>query len=356
MVLIKPPMRGKAIRILEEIQTIINLPEVKKKFEKWIDMDKDDSARRINSGRLEIFLKAEGKSSAAFDTIVGKLLEPCAKDTILEYAQRQARKDCRLPRGHQFGNFSLIVSYGGVAAQHPHIDLVDPNHQFGLVVTGGTDSTQFLGTGGGQRSHSPGSVAEVWQGMMGDSNPNSAMSPELLGALEKAFEKVPDEFKHFGNLLLPPKHLQDNMEKLEGLDCGALISLPGSVVHAAPAAMSNRAMIFFSSCPDDGETPEYDPDDQYTGVTFIERVIRWLWNKGSLGKPDKMVLLGLMEQYVVQREVKDKAQFEHSHLPEGELRGFVKQLEKFTLSKGNGNAKWKANLFEKMAKCSKLKA
>jgi hypothetical protein len=72
------------------------------------------------------------------------------KQIILDYACRQARRDERFATNisidegdasikeevfYEFNNFSLLVNYGPVPAQPPHIDSIHPNAQFGLIIS-----------------------------------------------------------------------------------------------------------------------------------------------------------------------------------------------------------------------------
>ena len=71
------------------------------------------------------------------------------KETLVRYASAQAIKDARLPNGNNgetgyiFGNFSLIINLYACQAQEPHIDLLLPNWQFGLVLTDNAPGTRF---------------------------------------------------------------------------------------------------------------------------------------------------------------------------------------------------------------------
>ena len=339
------------IYILKQIEGMMRKRLVKNQLENWCNnQDKDDSARHTNSGRMEIFLEAEGKSSQAFDTIVGRHLPAGAKGQLLDYARHQAQKDPRIQgrksrqnksrRGQEkedfkFGNFSLIVSYGEVLPQHPHIDLINPNYQFGLVLPTDADSTEFLDSDDQHHIDSVGSLVIHWREIM--RNTDQTMSLKLIKIMEDD-KKVKGLLEEYGDALLSPKYLRENMKKKK-LPTGSLLSLPGSIVHAGAASDSFRAVIFFSGWPRDARVKEYNPDTQYTGVTLMGDIIGELWDKESLREADKLFLLELMAQYVVQRGIKNKAQFESSYLAEGEIQGFVGKLEKLNLNKGNTRRK-----------------
>ena len=77
------------------------------------------------------------------------LLEPKTKENLLQYAKAQAIKDPRLCGANDggtefiFGNFSLLINFESCQAQEPHIDLLLPNWQFGLVLTDNAPGTRF---------------------------------------------------------------------------------------------------------------------------------------------------------------------------------------------------------------------
>ena len=65
------------------------------------------------------------------------------KQKLIDYASKQARR--ALPNGNLWvlENYTLIVNTEGCSAQAPHIDVVEPNYQFGLMVSDGAPSTQW---------------------------------------------------------------------------------------------------------------------------------------------------------------------------------------------------------------------
>ena len=77
------------------------------------------------------------------------LLDPKMKQILLQYAKDQAIKDARLRDANNgeteyiFGNFSLLINFEPCQAQEPHIDLLLPNWQFGLVLTDNAPGTRF---------------------------------------------------------------------------------------------------------------------------------------------------------------------------------------------------------------------
>lgn len=325
MALVGPPSTNKGIRvvaILQQINKIMQERKTKKRLRQWIEDDKDNSAREIQGGRMEIFLQAEGKKSEAFDRIVGDRLAPGAKQLVLEYAREQATRDPRLQsQQYKFGNFSLIVSFDMVDAQAPHIDLIKPNHQFGLMVSEGATATLFFESN--RHLQSVDAVVEQWQNM---ANVTSVQDPSMPPALIHAMKQEPAVqtlLQCFGDVLFPERYVLFNMKKKTKLPSGSLLSLPGSVVHAAPAAASYRAVIFFSGWPHQNKVAEYNPDTQYTGVMLAGHLTSLLWKKPGVGFAERLFLLQRLAHYIDGSMVKKT----WGHFAPGVLADFVGNIE-----------------------------
>ena len=104
---------------------------------------------KIQADRYEVFVEARSKPCTAFDYLSKKVpvskRVPKMKQILLQYAKDQAIKDPRLngKTEYIFGNFSLLITYGRCKGQEPHIDLLLPNWQFGLVLTDNAPATCF---------------------------------------------------------------------------------------------------------------------------------------------------------------------------------------------------------------------
>ena len=142
MVLIPPPDSpneedARALKILVRLDNVMASSKVRNLMNQCINKG-DNSVRRIQTDRYEIFVRnAADKGSACFDKILRRFdFAVDTKDTLLDYAKRQALKDDRLSTtSYKFGNFSIISTYEVVDVQAPHIDLLKPNYQFGLVLS-----------------------------------------------------------------------------------------------------------------------------------------------------------------------------------------------------------------------------
>ena len=98
---------------------------------------------KIQAGRYEVFVEARSQPCTVFNHLSNGV--PKMKQILLQYAKDQAIQDPRLngKTEHIFGNFSLLINYDSCPAQEPHIDLLLPNWQFGLVLTNNAPATRF---------------------------------------------------------------------------------------------------------------------------------------------------------------------------------------------------------------------
>ena len=324
MAVISPPQDDPdgAVALLRKLNATLEKEEVQQRLDKLIK-DGDESVRLIQAGRYEFFLYAGGKATSAFDEIT-KQMPPDTKRRILSYAATSAAEDPRLEGGlnYQFGNFSLIVSYGQVPAQAPHIDVVKPNHQFGLIVTDGAQGTlvpEKLET----KVRKVEDLIGIWQKLGVEFG--LELPPKLAIAL-RADATVRKLVASFGDVLLPQKNF-DHMVGCPNLPAGSILSLPGNQVHGAPGindADAFRAIIFFSAWPTGSiAVSAYDADTQYTGSVLSGHFVNLLWCQPNIGYNERLFLLHILERYVTESPVPDVA----LHFPEGGLSDFIRAVE-----------------------------
>jgi len=324
MAMISPPKDDPdgVVALLQELNATLEKDGIRQRLDKLVD-DDDESVRLIQAGRYEFFLYASGKKTSAFDEIT-KEMHPDTKQRILSYAATSAAEDPRLEGGfdYQFGNFSLIVSYGQVPAQAPHIDVVKPNHQFGLIVTDGAQGTlvpEKLDTKVGNVD----GLLAIWQKL--GTEFGLELPPKLAIAL-RADATVRKLVASFGDVLLPQKNF-DHMVGCPSLSAGSILSLPGNQVHGAPGITDDnsfRAIIFFSAWPTGSIAVDaYDADTQYTGSVLSGYIVDLLWCQPNIGYNERFFLLHLLERYVTESPVPDVAM----HFPEGDLSDFIRAME-----------------------------
>ena len=312
-----------AVALLRELNATLEKDGVRQRLDKLID-DGDESVRLIQAGRYEFFLYASGKKTSAFDEIA-KEMPSDTKQRIVTYATTSAAEDPRLEGGfnYQFGNFSLIVSYGRVPAQAPHIDVVKPNHQFGLIVTDGVQGTlvpEKLET----RVRNVDDLLAIWQNLGAEFG---LELPTKLAIALRADSTVRKLVASFGDVLLPQKNF-DHMVGCPSLLAGSILSLPGNQVHGAPGITDDnsfRAIIFFSAWPTGTIAVDaYDADTQYTGSLLTGHIVDLLWCQPNIGYNERLFLLHLLERYVTESPVPDVA----LHFPEGDLSNFILAVER----------------------------
>ena len=311
-----------AVALLRELNATLEKDGVRRRLDKLID-DGDESVRLIQAGRYEFFLYASGKKTCAFDEIT-KEMSSDTKQRILAYATTSAAEDPRLEGGfnYQFGNFSLIVSYGRVPAQAPHIDVVNPNHQFGLIVTDGVQGTlvpEKLET----RVGNVDDLLAIWENLAAEFG---LELPTKLAIALRADSTVRKLVASFGDVLLPQKNF-DHMVGCPSLSAGSILSLPGNQVHGAPGIIDDdsfRAIIFFSAWPTGTIAVDaYDADTQYTGSLLSGHIVDLLWCQPNIGYNERLFLLHILERYVTESPVPDIA----LHFPEGDLSNFIRAVE-----------------------------
>ena len=85
---------------------------------------------------------------------------------------------------------------------------------------------------------------------------------------------------------------------------GSVLSLPGSVIHAGPAASDYRSVLFFSACPIQDDNVEYNPDTQYTGIFLCGWLVILLWRLPGMGVVEREYLLEILLHYMQESSVK----------------------------------------------------
>jgi len=327
---------SEVVDILHKINRMLQERRVQSDLQDWIKQgnNTDNSARHIQGGRIEIFLAAQDKTSTFFDMVLATRLPPGSKHRILNYARQQALRDPRLTENanpttgrdsndarkssnYVFGNFSIIVCLEACHAQSPHIDLTQPNYQFGLIVSDGAEGTLFFEP----ESHiqNVDALAEHWQAI---DSAGEKMPKRLMEVMRKE-ESIAMLLDSFGDTLLPERYVLQNMKNRNNLPTGSLLSLPGGVLHAGPASSEFRAVLFFSGWPTGSDIAPYDPDIQYMGTLLVGHLTSLLWHKEEMGFPERHYLLQRLAEYTEHSTVRGL----WGHFRSGELANFVGNIE-----------------------------
>jgi len=250
----------KAVNVLKCLDNILRTDECRQKFMEMADHEGGNyGVRHIQGGRLEVFIQARGKASRAFEWVCQQLNDEATPQVILDFCRRQAFRDDRVSE-HRLGNFSLLISYEGVPDQVPHIDLLKPNHQFGIIVTDGAAGTKVFAPK--YRVQTSEDLQYMWPNTPGD----------IVEAIENS-SYMKGTLQDFGDVLCPVLDLQ---RQDQSLPTGSCLSLPGGVIHGGPQCDKYRAVLFFSGCPKDHDG-EYNPDMQYFASLLVCDIIRTLW-------------------------------------------------------------------------------
>jgi hypothetical protein len=303
LAVIPPPSDGSAqgeLSIIRKISRHFASVETRNMIRKKMRKGDDPSVRGIQSKRCEIFVRDASDKGSNFWEAQLRMAGLPAESTncLLEYAMEQARRDPRIrdaPHGYKFGNFSVILSYGSVQAQAPHLDLLSPNHQFLLVLTDESPSTCFYELADGDRIQKVSDLERVWRTM--EQNGEAAFPDNLAQILEKS-QDVATYLHDFGDVLHSSHTFRQIERFIPQVDAGSLLSLPGSVVHAAPTTKSFRAVLFFSAVPDHNLEIEYNPDNQFSNVLLSGLFLMCTWRNLKTTTEDRLYLLRRMAYYV----------------------------------------------------------
>eukprot|EP00466_Bigelowiella_natans_P016100 jgi/Bigna1/88358/estExt_fgenesh1_pg.C_310047 len=344
MALIHPASEHpRAIEMLRELDTVLRKRLVKKLFDRMIQ-DEDESLRLIQGARYEIFIQARWKPSTAFDIVTGKYMSKgFSKAAILRYARHQAMRDPRLnARGQKyaFGNYSMIMNYEPVPAQAPHIDLLSPSYQFGLVVTDKIPGTLFHE--GNTHIQTVGSLINTWR-----RQPFGGPPPKLAEVLAKE-QRARVLLRDFGDVLASSS-TYNCMRNHSSVSTGSLISLPGSVVHAGPGTSAFRAVIFFSASPKACGVEEYHPDTQYSSVLLSGHLVSLMWRQEGVGPVERRYLLTMLASQIEDCPIRGL----WSHFSQGDFSEFIRRIEVGRFPRGvRTRAAYIASCAEQPALCS----
>jgi hypothetical protein len=288
---------------------------------------RDDSVRRIQGGRYEIFVSdATDKQSTCFDQIVKRdqsWLPLQTKDILIDFAIRQAKRNPDIARygdSYTFGNFSLLVNGQKAEKQPNHIDMNPPNSQFGLMLTSNSPATLVYHVN--ETIKTAHDVKRVWNEWNG---PKLVFPDNLMTAFESSSE-ANLLLQEFGNILIPEDSMMEQRVEHD-VPPGSLMTLPGGVIHAGPQCKQGRTVLFFSGCPKEvtqNGQQQYHPDTQYSALFVCGQLISVLWRSPGVGRLERDYLLRMLVKYQRQSTIERKLA---CHFPEGAVKAFVMQLE-----------------------------
>ena len=316
---------GLALEVMGHLDRVLREKQGEEGWQKYLD---DLSARCIQAERWEIFLDAMDKPTNAFDEQLAPGIESLmqlptgdAKRLLLEYIKRRAMMDPRVKDDKscwKFNNFSLIVTYTPVAPQAPHIDLLRPSFQGGLIITAGAPATHFCGNQAAIATitdHT--TLAESW------SDSKVGEPPAAVVQAVKEHPALRKLLQEFGHVLTCEKQMRQETQPpvQTGLTTGDLLTLPGSVVHAGPKCTKFRAVIFFSASPED--VAEYNPDTQYTGVHLLAHLVSCIWQHHGIGFAERKFLLETLANRIDDCDVRGL----YNNFEEGNMSQFLAAIE-----------------------------
>jgi hypothetical protein len=316
---------------LKQIDRIFRQRRTKRYLARVVNDDDVHECRLIQGSRFEIFVQSQKYGSSVWNKILqrGGFENPQHyTEDLVNFAIERARKDPRVGQSNidwSFDNFSLIVTYSKVSEQEPHVDLLLPNFQFGMVVSDGSPSTWYYEVPPEAKISNGKQLADLWV----------KLDPTIPDQLTKLLEKCPDvnnKLESYGSVLsvsVPPPNNpvlhSENLErpfikyKTENVPCGTVLSLPGSQVHGGPSTDEVfRAVLFFSGHPRPTENDNddysqedtksmkqrenmseaYDPDTQYSNVLLMTSILQMLWRRYQVMETTRIYLLKRLHMYM----------------------------------------------------------
>ena len=301
-----PPSSTEIVSKLSQLDNLLKKKSTRALFDRLIN-EGDDSIRIVQAGRYEVFVEAMFKTSYAFDHLTQNKLR-MSKQEMICYLKAQVLRDSRLTNksSYEFGNISFIITYDPVPAQVPHIDMILPNYQCGLILTEGAPGTLY-----GETTCELATVDDLvrhWSCPPMSRNLRKALENELL--VNKLLEE-------FGKVLLSPTMLSPG----DTLTRGTVLTLPGSTVHAGPATTSYRSVLFASVWPKGDAAPRYDPDTQYTSTVLCGHLLSLVWSK--IGVKDRKYMLERTVSCIQDTLIRHVS----NHFTEGPMAAFLEMVE-----------------------------
>jgi hypothetical protein len=316
---------------LAQVERIFKQKSTLSYLKKVVKRGYNKDCRLIQAERFEVFVKADKYGSTVWNSILqrGGFQDPTAfTEELVHYVVTMAKKDPRIRKEEDwiFENFSLILTYSNVPGQEPHIDLLFPNFQFGLIISDSSPTTQYYEIPKCNQINSGKDLAQLWlkidssipdqlvQFLAHDPDVNNKL--EFYGGVFSVATPCPSEED-------PKKHMF-TCHEIKSVPCGTLLSLPGSKVHAGPPTASPfRAVLFCSGRPsvsygstgDESnkgillmeeksqkkalaQSESYDPDSQYSSVILMSSILFILWRQYGITKESRVYLLKRLRMYV----------------------------------------------------------
>jgi len=300
---------------------------------KW-DARHPQSVRMIDGLRFEFMLSGARGYSAFLQLVMfmnqtgefSHINEEKFRLDMIAFARRQMLKDVRTENLTVFKDEGLIVSCKGQhRAQNPHIDLLDPlTLQGGLIVTGGkniqatyeyeavepvvTDLATFLSV----YRDMPTGLLTVLKAT-GDSRSGKAAA-SVLNLLEKVGQLLSKEIIKISTQ--PEKTSQDFLRT------GAMLTLPGQVIHGGPKTEGVRAVLFLVASNKNSQY--YNPELQFTTTNTWATLTQHVWE--ALGdhhttQESRLYLLGRIQASAI------ISSGSSATVDQKKLRNFVEEVE-----------------------------
>jgi len=255
---------------------------------------------RIQAGRIMLRLCADSEGGNA--CLVAFLKKVQFPETsiiqLINKAKKLTKKDDNNKDKNQYHNFYLIVS-NVKEQQEIHIDTITDNHQYGMPITNGVDSTIIYNVNKipmNKQSTTVNNLVQMF--MLPDYLPKDILPGEncfnkILGI--EADSVVATTLLNYGILfnIINKTHIEqvtcDSLDKtyfdyescyVSNCTAGTVSSTSGGVAHAGSGSANDiiRIVMFWTAYNKDNHIMRYNSDDQITKLTMIIDITLHLWS------------------------------------------------------------------------------
>ena len=260
--------------------------------------DSDWGGTRIQAGRIMVRLSSDKEGgNKCLATFLKKVEFPEKSiQQLISKAKKIARSDTSTDK-NKYHNFYLIVS-NVKEQQEIHIDTMTDNHQYGMPISNGVDSTVIYNVNKIPTTKRSTTVNNLVQMFMSPNYLPEGFLPSK-NYLDKILEieaesEVATTLLNYGILfnIINKTHMEqvpsDSLDKtyfdyesfyVSNCTAGTISSTSGGVAHAGSGSANDtiRILMFWTAYNKENHSSRYNSDDQITKLTMIIDITLNLW-------------------------------------------------------------------------------
>ena len=254
---------------------------------------------RIQAGRFMLRLCADNEGgNACLVSFLNQVDFPVKSiELLINNAKKLAKSDNNNKDKNQYHNFYLIVS-NVKEQQEIHIDTIKDNHQYGMPISNGVDSTIIYNINKipvPKQSTTVNKLVQLFtlpDYLPEDFLPGENCMNKILQIEEDS--EVATTLKNYGILfnIINDTHIEqvsgDKLDKtyfdytscyVSNCPAGTVSSTSGGVAHAGSGSANDiiRIVMFWTAYNKDNHSRRYNSDDQVTKLTMIIDITLHLW-------------------------------------------------------------------------------